>query len=112
MKIPLRPLALVGACIALTTACHKKEEVPAAEVAREAESKLPSQEQAPVTAPTPQTAEATPEVGTASATVNTSEKDAYEAWFKKYHLDLNDPKMLDADPDGDGFTNREEFLAN
>ena len=36
---------------------------------------------------------------------------AYEAWFKKYHLDLNDPKMLDADPDGDGFTNREEFLA-
>lgn len=37
---------------------------------------------------------------------------AYEAWFKKYHLDLNDPKMLDADPDGDGFTNREEFLAD
>jgi len=35
----------------------------------------------------------------------------YEAWFKKYHLDLNDPKMLDADPDGDGYTNREEFLA-
>ena len=36
---------------------------------------------------------------------------AYEAWFKKYHLDLNDPKMLSADPDGDGFTNEEEFLA-
>lgn len=35
----------------------------------------------------------------------------YEAWFRKYRLDLNDPKMLDADPDGDGFTNREEFLA-
>ncbi|HEV7402753.1 MAG TPA: Amuc_1099 family pilus-like system protein [Chthoniobacteraceae bacterium] len=37
---------------------------------------------------------------------------AYEAWFKKYGLDLNDPKMLDADPDGDGYTNREEFLAD
>jgi hypothetical protein len=36
----------------------------------------------------------------------------FEAWFKKYGLDLNDPKMLDADPDGDGFTNREEFLAD
>jgi hypothetical protein len=37
---------------------------------------------------------------------------AYEAWFKKYRLDLNDPNMLDADPDGDGYTNREEFLAD
>jgi hypothetical protein len=37
---------------------------------------------------------------------------AYEAWFKKHHLDLSDPKMLDEDPDGDGFTNREEFLAD
>ena len=110
MKIPLHPLALVGACVVLATACHKKEEVPAAVVAQEAESKLPPQEQAPAAAP--QTAEAAPVVGTASATVNSSEKDAYEAWFKKYHLDLNDPKMLDADPDGDGFTNREEFLAN
>ena len=37
---------------------------------------------------------------------------AYEAWFKKHGLDLNEPKMLDADPDSDGFTNREEFLAD
>jgi hypothetical protein len=37
---------------------------------------------------------------------------AYEAWFKKYNLDLTDPKMLDEDPDSDGFTNREEFLAD
>jgi hypothetical protein len=42
---------------------------------------------------------------------STDERAAYEAWFKKYHLDLNDPKMLDADPDGDGASNREEFLA-
>lgn len=112
MKIPLRPLALLGVCAVLATACHKKEEVAATEVAKEAESKLPPQEQEPAPAAPPQTTEAAPAVGTASATVNPGEKDAYEAWFKKYHLDLNDPKMLDADPDGDGFTNREEFLAN
>jgi hypothetical protein len=37
---------------------------------------------------------------------------AYEAWFKKHGLDLSDPKMLDADLDSDGFTNREEFLGD
>ncbi len=37
---------------------------------------------------------------------------AYEGWFKRHGLDLKDPRMLDADPDGDGFTNREEFLAD
>lgn len=36
----------------------------------------------------------------------------YEAWFKKHNLDLNDPAMLDADPDGDGHSNRDEFLAS
>jgi hypothetical protein len=35
----------------------------------------------------------------------------FEAWFKKHGLDLNDPDMLDADPDGDGVSNRDEFLA-
>jgi hypothetical protein len=37
---------------------------------------------------------------------------AYEAWFRKYKLDLNDPNMLDADLDGDGVSNRDEFLAD
>ena len=37
---------------------------------------------------------------------------AYEAWFKKYHLDLSDPAMLKADADGDGVSNRDEFLAD
>lgn len=36
----------------------------------------------------------------------------YEAWFKKHRLDLNDPKMLDADTDGDGSSNRDEFMAD
>ena len=39
------------------------------------------------------------------------ERAVYEAWFAKYHLDLNDPKMLDEDADGDGVSNRDEFLA-
>ena len=37
---------------------------------------------------------------------------AYEAWFKRHGLDLNDAQMLDQDPDGDGFSNRDEFLAD
>ena len=39
------------------------------------------------------------------------DRGAYEAWFAKYKLDLNDPQMLDADADGDGVSNRDEFLA-
>lgn len=99
----------MGVCVVLACGCQKKE-TAASDVAKEAESKLPPQEQAPPAAP--QTVDTAPAVATATATVSVSEKDAYEAWFKKYGLDLNDPKMLDADPDGDGFTNREEFLAN
>jgi hypothetical protein len=49
---------------------------------------------------------------TASAAPAPADQAAYEAWFKKHNLNLSDPKMLDEDPDGDGFTNREEFLAD
>jgi hypothetical protein len=109
MKIPLRRLALVGLSLALVSGCGKKE--APAEVAQEAESKLPAQEQV-TPAPGQSAAPDAAPPAAANAAISSSDKDAYEAWFKKYHLDLNDPKMLDADPDGDGFTNREEFLAN
>jgi hypothetical protein len=105
MKNPLCWLAFVGLSLVLVSGCKKKD-VPAAEVAQDAESKLPPQERV---TPAPDQPGA-PVV--ASATANPVDKDAYEAWFKKYHLDLNDPKMLESDADGDGFTNREEFLAN
>lgn len=36
----------------------------------------------------------------------------YEAWFERYGLDLNDLKMLDSDADGDGYSNRDEFLVD
>jgi hypothetical protein len=39
------------------------------------------------------------------------ERATYEAWFHKYNLDLNDPQMLAGDADGDGISNRDEFLA-
>lgn len=39
------------------------------------------------------------------------ERATYEAWFHKYNLDLNDPQMLAGDADGDGVSNRDEFLA-
>ena len=32
------------------------------------------------------------------------------AWIQKYGLDFSDSKLKDQDPDGDGFTNLEEFL--
>ena len=35
----------------------------------------------------------------------------FEAWCRKYGLDPKDPGMLDADPDRDGFSNREEYIA-
>ncbi len=43
--------------------------------------------------------------------ISDAETAKYEAWFRKYGLDPKDPAMLDADSDGDGFSNREEFLA-
>lgn len=36
----------------------------------------------------------------------------FEVWFKKHGLDLTDEKMLDSDADQDGFSNRDEFLAD
>jgi hypothetical protein len=49
--------------------------------------------------------------GPAQAGISDAETAKYEAWFRKYGLDPKDPAMLDADTDGDGFSNREEFLA-
>lgn len=45
------------------------------------------------------------------AALSEDETAKFEAWFRKYGLDPKDPAMLDADSDGDGFSNREEFLA-
>jgi hypothetical protein len=94
-------LAVLLAIFTLAAGCRRKAED--ADLADEAEKALPPAEQ--VTKPD-DTAPAAP------ALAGTAGNADYEAWFKKHHLDLNDPKMLDADPDGDGFSNRDEFLAN
>jgi hypothetical protein len=121
MKSSLRWFTL-AACSTLAVAGCKKNETAEAEVARVAAQKLPPQEQAeqaPAVAEAPAPAAVPGELPpggappiTANATGAAGEQAAYEAWFKKNKLDLNDPKMLDADPDGDGFSNREEFLAD
>lgn len=61
--------------------------------------------------------EAPPVSGTAStapAASSLSNEDSaqLEAWWKKHNLDPNDPAQLVADSDGDGYSNREEFLAD
>ena len=45
------------------------------------------------------------------AALPNDENAKFEAWCRKYGLDPKDPAMLDADPDGDGFSNREEYIA-
>lgn len=99
----------ISLCLLLTGVGCKKQEGAEAEVARDAEQKLPAQEQVEPPAESGGSAAGS----TATAVVAAPEDQAaYEAWFKKYNLDLSDPRMLDADPDEDGFTNREEFLAD
>ncbi len=107
MKSSLRWFSLAVCSTLVVAGCKKKEPVEAL-VAHDAESKLPPQEQVePAPASSSEGAPAP-----ASATTAAGDQAAYEAWFKKHNLDLNDPKMLDADPDEDGFSNREEFLAD
>lgn len=45
------------------------------------------------------------------AVLSEEENAKFEAWCKRYGLDPKDPLMLDADPDHDGFNNREEYVA-
>ncbi len=102
--------------VLLLAACGKKDPSPP-ELAREAGEQRPAAEQiAPVesAAAVKGTAAETDaafleEMKPAPASVD--DRAAYEEWFKKYHLDLGDPQMLAGDADGDGVSNRDEFLA-
>ena len=99
MKHFLRAFALAAL---LSAGCTKKN----IDISTQAESALPATEQMPAPDPAPAAG-----VASEPATDDPQQNAAFEAWFKKYGLDLNDPKMLDADADGDGFSNRDEFLA-
>src|SRR5687768_18166071 len=105
MKTPFRALAILLAATAVFSACKKQEP----DISQQAESTLPPAEQMPAEPAAP--AEAAPTAG-AAAPEEPVANAAFEEWFKKHRLDLNDPKMLEADEDADGFSNRDEFLAD
>jgi hypothetical protein len=113
MKSPLRWFTVAACSTLLVAGCGKKETAET-EVARDAEQALPAQEQVEPPEAPGAAASAETVAGSApmTAVATAADQAAYEVWFKRYNLDLNDPKMLDADADDDGFSNRDEFLAD
>jgi hypothetical protein len=104
MNKALRAFGLAISVAALLPGCGKKQQ---ADVESEAEQSIPAEERMPEPSPAPATA--------ATAALNPDEPRSnaeFEAWFRKYGLDLSDDRMLDGDPDQDGFSNRDEFLAD
>lgn len=112
MNKALRAFGLAISVAALLPGCGKKQQ---ADIEKEAEQNIAAGERMPEPVPPPGT---DPTAAPASAaTAATSPQEAttnadFETWFKKHGLDLNDEKMLDSDSDQDGFSNRDEFLAD
>jgi hypothetical protein len=118
MKLLSRSAWLSLAVFALT-ACNKKVESP--EVTPESNTS-PETATAPAGAPDaagPDSVAATdpkaaPAAGNAGddvllANLSPEDRERFEAWFKKHNLSLN-ATVMDQDADGDGYSNREEFL--
>ncbi|MHA3774391.1 Amuc_1099 family pilus-like system protein [Verrucomicrobiota bacterium sgz303538] len=133
MQGSFRLLTTVALSASLLTACGRKkqqqaEAVPPVEQRASSEAAEPAplrkaRDERDVPAVAESSAPAHPEISVpadtpvAGATAKVSPElaksdEVYEAWFRKYNLDLNDPNMLDADPDGDGVSNRDEFMAD
>lgn len=140
MQGSLRLLTAVALSASLLTACGRKKQEqtesipPVEESAQTAQESMPVPSEAvarpvvaspqdvvtqpeipvPADAPVagvPEMAAAAPAAESVSADL--AQADAvYEAWFRKHNLDLNDPMMLEADPDGDGVSNGDEFMAD
>lgn len=114
--LPVRRTALAFTAL-LLAACGKKESAAPAPARTAEANPPPAAERAE---PAEKTAAAETDAAflekmkapPAPAPAAPDDRAAYEAWFAKYHLDLNDPNMLDADADGDGASNRDEFLAS
>lgn len=113
MQGPLPLFILVALSAGLLTSCGKKkpELTPASEMAESSASSAAAG--APVVRETPPGEKpAAPGTGRDVPPAVAAADAAYEAWFAKYNLDVSDPEMLDADADGDGVSNRDEFLAD
>jgi hypothetical protein len=124
MKKPFTIFVVSSFALSLFTGCRKKEDP--VKIIEQAEAKLPPSEQMPPDAGAPARSATktkspapapTSDAAFLAATAPPASAGAtgaadYEAWFKKYQLDLNDPRMLDQDADGDGSSNRDEFMAN
>ena len=124
MNSVLRLSAVVTLAAGLFAGCSKKEE---ADVVETSEQALPPEgraEPAAVADAAP-SAEAVPQISvpepaapvpeapaatTPPMNEFAAEAKAFEDWCRKYALDANDPAMLDADADGDGIPNRDEFV--
>ncbi|RYD61403.1 MAG: hypothetical protein EOP84_35780, partial [Verrucomicrobiaceae bacterium] len=136
MQGSLRLLTTVVLSASLLTACGRKKQeqvktAPTAEQTAEAAPSQPSSDSSSeadvrtVAAPSGEIIPSAPQVAIPvppdspvagvpqNVSANLAESDAvYEAWFRKYNLDLNDPGMLEADTDGDGVSNGDEFMAD
>jgi hypothetical protein len=106
MNQALRAFGLAVSVAVLLPGCGKK---PKVDSVADAEQNLPAEERMPTPTAPPGVQ---PEGATAALAENATSNADFEAWFRKHGLDLNDPSMLDADSDQDGFSNRDEFLAD
>jgi hypothetical protein len=127
MKRALHSLVFAAGLSLFFAACSEKKAEPLAQVGDpapppaerlEMPEGTPEPAVAPVVAETPPIGDPTPAqepppvaAGPAMAQFASEEK-AFAAWCQRYFLDPNDEAMLDADNDGDGFPNREEFVAD
>lgn len=124
MKLLSRSALLSFAMFAFT-ACNKK--VESTEVPPESGTPPETAETAAAPAGTPEAAApgsagprdpnaapVTPAAGNPGedvllANLGPEDRERFEAWFKKHNLSLN-ATVMDQDADGDGYSNREEFL--
>lgn len=119
MKIIRSRILAAGLAVSLFAGCGKKEDP--VKIIEEAESALPPAEQMPpedrsvkpgsLVGSTPEVPAGADDLSAPAAAALPPEQ-GYEAWFKKHNLDLTDPAMLDGDADGDGVSNRDEFMAD
>jgi hypothetical protein len=103
----LSSLASLALAVALVS-CGKQETT---QVESSRQPSVPQGVDSPEVPPASETA-SKPQTPQTPSPLSNEDSAQLEAWWKKYNLDPNDPAQLVADSDGDGYSNREEFLAD